>query len=119
MFIVEQNDTTSKMRTSLTIVQFHELLRELPTLRSRFTNESDASETLFMYLMKIRTGASHEEIGSHFTLSKYTISRRIQIARAAMLKVFLPLCQLFPIKTRHAQSFYSNKCRPLRPTTDG
>lgn len=82
--------TAIKMRTSLTIMQFYDLLHELPTLLSNSNNEDDASDTLFMYLMKIRTGASNAEIGTHFAFSQRTIGRRLQTARTAILNDFVP-----------------------------
>lgn len=88
MFI-ELNDGEMKTKTSLTARQFHELLNDLPTLRSKFDNNA-AKDALFIYLMKIRTGATNNEIGFNFGLSRRSIGRRLNIVRNAIFSDFVP-----------------------------
>lgn len=97
------------MKTSLTVPQFYELFHELPALRNDFNNECDARDALFIYLMKIRTGASNEEIGFDFGLSRRTIGRRLTCARNAMLSDFVPR---FVNNTRTRQDLLQH-CTPL------
>lgn len=77
------------METNLTRDQFHELYRCLPTFRNAFKNEKNAYDSLYMYLMKLRTGRTNDDIGKVFKVNGRTVGQRIKIARNAIEKDFV------------------------------
>lgn len=85
----ENSDSAVKMETGLTRDQFYDLYRCLPTLRNAFKNEKNASDSLYMYLMKLRTGRTNDDIGKVFKVNGWTVGQRIKIARNAIEKDFV------------------------------
>lgn len=77
-----------KRDTGLTPEQFDDLHSSLPSLVNDFNCVTKASDALYMYLMKMRTGMPDEDIGNIFTLSRTTVGRRIKEARNALEKDF-------------------------------
>lgn len=69
--------------------QFEDLLSRLPTLQSGIRDQRIASNMLYMYLEKVRTGIPNEDIGEHFGLSKSTVGRHLNTAREALRKDFM------------------------------
>lgn len=77
--------------TGLSPDQFMDLLRSLPTLNASCPDEVRASNYLYMYLMKVRSGLPNEAIGSTFEISRTTVRRSIVVARDALAKDFMPI----------------------------
>lgn len=69
---------------------FNNLLGELSSVIEELGCRDKASDALFMYLMKIRTGRSHEEIGLHFNVSRTTVQRRCDLVRSCLRSVIVP-----------------------------
>lgn len=78
------------MYTSQTRVEFHDLLHAIPSLCNGRLSQKDVSDALFMYLMKLRTAKSNNEIASYFKVSHDTVSKRIQLARDALKTDIVP-----------------------------
>lgn len=70
--------------------EFNILFTELPELLSEFKSNDKASDALFIYLMRIRTGRTYEEIGLHFGLSLKTIQRRCDFVRDVLKRMIVP-----------------------------
>lgn len=86
---VEKNSPSIVKRdTGLTHEQFDDLLNSLPSLQNAYRCHTKSSDSLYMYLMKMRTGVPNEDIGNYFSLNKMTIGRRIKEARQALEKDF-------------------------------
>lgn len=85
----ENSDVGVKIDTGLTREQFFDLFRSLPTLREAYKNDKNASDSLYMYLMKIRTARSNDDIGRVFKLTGWTVGQRIAKVRAAMENDFV------------------------------
>lgn len=73
-----------KRDTGLTEEQFFDLYNSLPTLENALDCRNKSQDALYMYLMKMRTGLPHEDIGNTFGLSKMTVGRRIKVARTSL-----------------------------------
>lgn len=85
------NDLKSEIKrnTALTYDQFEDLLTKLPSLPNSFANASRAAATLYMYLMKMRTGQPSDDIGNKFGITRVTVERQITKVRAAMMTDFV------------------------------
>lgn len=83
-----------KMYTAHTKSEFNALLDELPTLQEQLSLKS--SDALFMYLMKIRTGCTNDEIAAHCGISARTVQRRIETVRSTLRNVIVPKYLKFP-----------------------
>lgn len=87
---IEKNSPKIVMRdTSLSKEQFTDLLSNLPSLNASCPDPDRASDTLYIYLMKMRTAQPNEDIGTAFGISKATVGRRINAARDALAKDFM------------------------------
>lgn len=75
--------------SSLSKEQFTDLLSNLPSLNASCRDPDRASNTLYIYLMKMRTAQPHEDIGKVFGISKVTVGRRLNVARDALAKDFM------------------------------
>lgn len=76
--------------TGLTRDQFLDLFKRLPSLRIRFQNDSKkAYDSLYMYLMKIRTGRTNDDIAQVFHITGMTVGRRLKEVRAAFEEDFV------------------------------
>lgn len=56
------NNKTIKMRTGLTMMDFHKLLSDVPALELQFQSANKASDALFYVSNEMRTGASDDSI---------------------------------------------------------
>lgn len=70
--------------------EFNALLSELPDLVEELKSNDKASDALYIYLMRLRTGRSYSEIGLHFSISSRTVARRCNLVRDTMKRVFVP-----------------------------
>lgn len=73
----------------LTPMQFEELLSQLNEMKSQYPKI--AKYALKVYLMRLRTGMTIEQLADKCGVSFGTISNRIRIARQALTKEFVPL----------------------------
>lgn len=78
------------MRTGHTIAQFHSIFSSVPQLYEHYPNEKTASDALFMYLMKLRTGYSNDEIGDYFSVSRFVVAQRLSTVRDVMYTNLAP-----------------------------
>lgn len=86
--LVLNSDADVKIDTGLTPEQFEDLFQRLRSLREELKNDKKASNSLYMYLMKIRTGRTDEDIGRLFNVTRVTVGSRLNKVRAAMEKDF-------------------------------
>lgn len=87
---VERNSpSVVKRDTGLTLEQFHDLYNSLPSLRNAIGDYKKSTDTLYIYLMKVRTGSPNEDIGNIFEMNKMSIGRRIIVARKALENDFM------------------------------
>lgn len=85
------DDKYMKINTGLNLEQFNHLLDSLPSLLLFYKNVgNNASQALYTYLMKLRTGRSNDEIAAYFKVTRTTVSRRIVAAREALTSDFMP-----------------------------
>lgn len=80
------------MDTALTPDQFKDLFQRLPSLPHQFKydrNGTTANDALYMYLMKIRTGRTNDDIGSIFNINRNTVTDRLNKVRIAMENDFV------------------------------
>lgn len=85
-----------KMRSAHTISEFYSLLQSTPTILSQLG--ADASDALFIYLMKIRLGDSNQAIAEYFGTHPVKIAETLKKVRAALL------LDLVPKYVNHARS---------------
>lgn len=85
----DNSDAGVKTDTSLTRDQFQNLFECLTSLRGALKNDKIASDYLYTYLMKIRTGRTHEDIGRVFKISKMAVTKRLNQVRKAMEEDFV------------------------------
>lgn len=74
--------------TAHTKEEFDSLLSEVPSLVEEYG--TGASDSLFFYLMKLRTGRSNVEIAAYCGNSPSTIQRRILVVREILSRVIVP-----------------------------
>lgn len=86
--ILENNDCSMKMRTAHTISEFQSLLQSTPSLRNHF--KTDASNALFVFLMKLRLGDSNESLAEYFGMNRWKIAEILKIVRVALLTDIVP-----------------------------
>lgn len=99
--------------TGLSPAQFEDLLNSLPILQAAINNPSKASDALYMYLVKVRSGKPDEDIANQFKLSSSTVARRIKAAREALTTDFVNL-HLNKIRSREEMVEAStDMCRGL------
>lgn len=79
-----------KMLTAHGKTEFKSLLCELPSLTEELESKEKASDALHIYLMRLRTGRTYDEIGFEFGLSKSTIRRRCDLVRDTLKRVIVP-----------------------------
>lgn len=80
-----------KMRTGISLNNFELLLSSLPSLKVHIKNSRKASDALFMYLMKIRTGLSNDNIAAYFGVGRTTVQSRLKSVRTVLMRDFVPL----------------------------
>lgn len=86
LFTVLENKSVRELKrqVGLTHEQFSDLFESLPSLQCVYKNPVKATNSLYMFLMKIRTGQPDEDIGIFFGCSISTIERGIKAARASL-----------------------------------
>lgn len=123
----DSDDTSTKVFTGLTNAQFEDLLSTLPTLLNASKDRRNAVNALHIYLMKLRTAHTNDEIAQHFKLSRTTVQKRMKLARHALKTDFVPLNlyhrnrdDLLLHTTETAKNLYCpNKPDPLILVWDG
>lgn len=75
--------------TGLTVDQYNDLLQCLPSLKKSYSNPKAAADSLYCYLMKMRTAQPNEDIARYFGVSQTTIYRRYRIVRECFEKDFV------------------------------
>lgn len=94
LMFIESSDKQMLLYTWHTKEEFNLLLMNLPLLIHDL-GQQKASDALCMYLMKIRTGKSHEEVSTHFGVSKTTVQRRCDAVRERLKATIVPLYMNF------------------------
>ncbi|XP_031622973.1 uncharacterized protein LOC116340560 [Contarinia nasturtii] len=79
-----------KLLSGHTKHDFKMLLNELPDLFEELKSNDKASDALFIYLMRLRTGRSYQEVGFHFDVSRRTVQRRCNLVRDVLKRVIVP-----------------------------
>lgn len=83
--IIIRNDNMREM-TGLEEVEFNRLYSMLPSLIQHFKGrEKSAKSALKVYLVRLRTGLTYEQIAHSFGISKVTLRKRLEAARHALL----------------------------------
>lgn len=78
--------------TGLTEQQFNDLFSRVPSLLAKFEHDKNnrtAYESLYMYLLKLRTGRTNDDIGSMFGLTRQSVTNRFNKVREAMENDFV------------------------------
>lgn len=79
-----KSDFEFKTDTGLTRAQFTDLFQRLPSISDEFKydkNDDIAIESLYIYLMKLRTGRTNDDIGSVFGITRFTVTERLNKIR--------------------------------------
>lgn len=87
-----KSDFEIRTDTGLTRAQFMDLFAKLPSVSNEFKydkNDENAIESLYLYLMKLRTGRTHDEIGLIFGITRFTVSERMNKVRAILERDFV------------------------------
>lgn len=87
-----KSDFDVRTDTALSHAQFKNLFQRLPSLGKHFENDKHnnlASDSLYLYLMKLRSGRSHDDLGRIFNITKGTVSKRMNKVRQAMEDDFI------------------------------
>lgn len=88
--VADSSDRTIYRQTGLNAVKFEELLDSLPTLLTEFKCMKLATDALHMYLLKMRTAQSDEDIGRLFKVSTVTVGVRLRKIRKVLVRDFVP-----------------------------
>lgn len=80
-----------KTLTGYTIQQFEDIYSAIPSLLQRYSSESSARNALYVYLMKLRTGCTNDELSKRFKLTLVTIKRCLDSVRECLLTDFVPV----------------------------
>lgn len=83
------SDDGIRTDTGLTREQFYNLFQRLEALRDILKNDRRASDYLYTYLMKMRTGRTNDDIGTVFGINGIAISKRLNRVREAMEQDFV------------------------------
>lgn len=87
-----KSDFEFRTDTALTRAQFIDLFGRLPSISSEFKNDKNnqtAIESLYIYLMKLRTGRTHDDIGSIFGITRFTVTERMNKIRKVLENDFV------------------------------
>lgn len=87
-FLLENTDSSMKMRSAYSIAEFQSLLQSVPSLLNKLG--ADASNALFVYLMKLRLGDSNEAIAQYFETNRWKIAETLNIVRKSLLTDIVP-----------------------------
>lgn len=86
------NEETMETYIGLNVKQFQDIANIVtPSLMSTFGNRDRSRMTLYIYLMRLRTGHTYNQIAPHFNLSQPTIGVWIKIVRDVVHSEFVPL----------------------------
>lgn len=88
----EKSDFDFRTDTGLTRAQFTDLFQRLQTISSEFKynkNNETATESLYMYLMKLRTGRTNDDIGLVFGITRCTVTERMNKIRKILESDFV------------------------------
>lgn len=89
-YFSDANNIEMKHFTAHDKFEFNALLNELPELDHELKSKDRASDALYMYLMKLRTGYTYQDIAFHFGVSKCTVLRRCNLVRSYLTKNIVP-----------------------------
>lgn len=84
------DDTEMKLLSGHSKEEFKKLLCDVPDLVNEFKTKDKASDALYIYLMRLRTGRTYEEIGVHFRIPVKTVQRRCDVVREILKKSIVP-----------------------------
>lgn len=79
-----------KRDTGLTLDQFNDLKRQLPSLRQTYKNQKAFHDALYTYLMKMRTAQPNEDIAKLMGVTVTSVYRRLKKVRESFEKDFVP-----------------------------
>lgn len=82
-----KSDFEYRTNTGLTRAQFMDLFGRLPCISTEFKydkNNETATESLYMYLMKLRTGRTNDDIGLIFGITRFTVTERMNKVRKVL-----------------------------------
>lgn len=88
----ENSSFDIRIDTGLTHAQFKDLFERLPSLCHQFKydkNSQTSTDSLYMYLMKMRTGRTNDDIGRIFGKTRSAVTRRLRKVRLAMENDFV------------------------------
>lgn len=91
-FLDEKSDLEFKTDTGLTRAQFTDLFERLPSIFSEFKhdkNNQTATESLYMYIMKLRTARTNDDIGLIFGITRFTVTERMNKVRKILENDFV------------------------------
>lgn len=86
----QKSDTEMKSSTGLTNEQFRTLLSNLPSLMGHYNDTKKAEVALSVYLNRLRTGHTYQQIAEKYNISRQTATNYIVCARRALLTEFVP-----------------------------
>lgn len=86
------NEETMKTYIGVNIEQFQDIANIVtPSLMPTFRNLNKSHMALYIYLMRLRTGHTLNQIAPHFNLSRQTVSAWIKIVRDIVHSEFVPM----------------------------
>lgn len=106
-----------KILTGLTCKQFQQLFESVPLLTAKYRNNTtNARKALYMYLMRMRTGQTLQQMSTKFKVSHNTIINRLKTVRSVLLEEFVPFNlksewsrdELIANTTHLSRALYSN-----------
>lgn len=87
----EKSDVEIRRDTGLTLAQFDDLCNSLPSLLGTFSTKVLARESLYMFLMKMRTAKPLEDIAIPYKVSTATVCVRLRKIRKILCEDFVPI----------------------------
>lgn len=88
----KKSDFEFKTETGLTRGQFENLFQQLPSMSQVFAydkNNETAVNSLYLYLMKLRTARTHDDIGLAFGITRFTVTERMKKVRKVLEQDFV------------------------------
>lgn len=86
------NEETMKTYIGLNVGQFQDIANVVtPSLMPIFASVDKSHMALYIYLMRLRTGHTYDQIAPHFNLTSRTIGSWIKIVRDIVHSKFVPL----------------------------
>lgn len=93
--------------------EFNEILSEVPDIARELKSVDKASDALYIYLMRLRTGRCYDEIGLHFGVSDHTVMRRCDLFRTILKRTLVPRYINFTMSREQSMAHKSNTSRIL------